>query len=135
MIQNDVYLTRRNGIHSLSRRVSANLRERLTQYLVIITRRTGSRDKALRSAATLSDRLERHRESLWLELFHSKELSFSLINHVPSQQVDASASLDNALQTLPRLRGDGRGKTLVQVTRGSVEYLHVHGAPQIKNFQ
>ena len=66
---------------------------------VIVSRRTRSRNKPLRSAATLPDRLETHRESLWLELFHSIELSLGLICHVEVEQVDASVSLDNALQT------------------------------------
>ena len=61
------------------------------------------RDKALRSAATLSDRLERHWESLRLELFHSRELGLSLINHAQVEQVDASVSLDDALETYLRL--------------------------------
>ena len=99
LIQNSPHLISRDGIDYYSRRVSANLHKRLNKDRVIISLRTRSQDKALRSAATLSDRLERHWESLRLELFHSRELGLSLINHAQVEQVDASVTLDDGLET------------------------------------
>ena len=99
VIQNSSYLICRNRIYYYSRRVLADLHKRFNKDRVIISLRTRSQDKALRSAATLSDRLERHWESLRLELFHSRELGLSLINHAQAEQVDASVSLDDALET------------------------------------
>ena len=123
MIQNSSYLICRNGIYYYSRRVPADLHKRFNKDRVIISLRTRSQDKALRSAATLSDRLERHWESLRLELFHSRELGLSLINHAQAEQVDASVSLDDALETYLRLKGTGRGKTFFQGAHRSIEYL------------
>ena len=123
MIQNSSYLISRNGIYYYSRRVPADLHKRFNKDRVIISLRTRSQDKALRSAATLSDRLERHWESLRLELFHSRELGLSLINHTQTEQVDASVSLDDALETYLRLKGTGRGKTFFQGAHRSIEYL------------
>ena len=123
MIQNSSYLISRNGIYYYSRRVPADLHKRFNKDRVIISLRTRSQDKALRSAVTLSDRLERHWESLRLELFHSRELGLSLINHVQVEQVDASVSLDDALETYLRLKGTGRSKTFFQGAHRSIEYL------------
>ena len=123
VIQNSSYLINRNGIYYYSRRVPADLHERFNKDRVIITLRTRSRDKALRSAATLSDGLERHWESLTLELFHSKELGLSLINHVQSKRVDASACLDDALETYLKLKGNGRSKTFFQGAHRAIKYL------------
>ena len=123
MIQNSSYLISRNGIYYYSRRVPADLHKRFNKDRVIISLRTRSQDKALRSAATLSDRLERHCESLRLELFHSRELGLSLINHAQVEQVDVSVSLDDALETYLRLKGNGRGKTFFQGAHRSIEYL------------
>ena len=102
MIQNSSYLISRNGIYYYSRRVPADLHKRFNKDRVIISLRTRSQDKALRSAATLSDRLERHWENLTLELFHSRELGLSLINHAQAEQVNVSVSLDDALATYLR---------------------------------
>jgi hypothetical protein len=123
VIQNCSYLISRNGIFYFSRRVPADLLKHFNKDRVIISLRTKSKDKALRSAATLSDRLERHWESLRLELFHSRELGLSLINHVQAEQVDASVSLGDALKTYLRLKGHGRGKTFFQGAQRSIEYL------------
>ena len=123
VIQNCSYLISRNGIFYFSRRVPADLLKQFNKDRVIISLRTKSKDKALRSAATLSDRLERHWESLRLELFHSRELGLSLINHVQAEQVDASVSLGDALKTYLRLKGHGRGKTFFQGAQRSIEYL------------
>jgi integrase len=123
VIQNCSYLISRNGIFYFSRRVPVDLLKHFNKYRVIISLRTKSKDKALRSAATLSDRLERHWESLRLELFHSRELGLSLINHVQAEQVDASVSLGDALKTYLRLKGHGRGKTFFQGAQRSIEYL------------
>ena len=123
MIQNSSYLISRNGIYYYSRRVPADLHERFNKDRVIISLRTRSQDKALRSAATLSDRLERHWESLRLELFHSRELGLSLINHAQAEKVEASVSLDDALETYLRLKENGRSKTFFQGAHRSIEYL------------
>jgi integrase len=123
VIQNCSYLISRNGIFYFSRRVPADLLKHFNKDRVIISLRTKSKDKALRSAATLSDRLERHWESLRLELFHSRELGLSLINHVQAEQVDASVSFSDALKTYLRLKGHGRGKTFFQGAQRSIEYL------------
>ena len=123
MIQNCSYLISRNGIFYFSRRVPADLLKHFNKDRVIISLRTKSKDKALRSAATLSDRLERHWESLRLELFHSRELGLSLINHVQAEQVGASVSLGDALKTYIRLKGNGRGKTFFQGAHRSIKYL------------
>ena len=123
VIQNSSYLISRNGIYYYSRRVPADLHKRFNKDRVIISLRTRSQDKALRSAATLSDRLERHWESLRLELFHSRELGLSLINHAQVEQVDASVSLDDALETYLRLKGTGRSKTFFQGAHRSIDYL------------
>ena len=123
MIQNSSYLISRNGIYYYSRRVPADLHKRFNKDRVIISLRTRSQDKALRSATTLSDRLERHWESLRLELFNSRELGLSIINHAQVEQVDASVSLDDALATYLRLKGTGRSKTFFQGAHRSIEYL------------
>jgi integrase len=123
VIQNCSYLISRNGIFYFSRRVPADLLKHFNKDRVIISLRTKSKDKALRSAATLSDRLERHWESLRLELFHSRELGLTLINHVQAEQVDASVSLGDALKTYLRLKGHGRSKTFFQGAQRSIEYL------------
>jgi len=123
VIQNCSYLISRNGIYYFSRRVPADLHKRFNKKRLIISLRTRSQDKALRSAASLSDRLERHWESLRLELFHSRELGLSLINHVQAEQVDASVSLGDALKTYIRLKGNGRGKTFFQGAHRSIKYL------------
>ena len=123
MIQNSSYLISRNGIYYYSRRVPADLYKRFEKDRVIISLRTRSQDKALRSAATLSDRLERHWESLRLELFHSRELGLNLINHAQVEQVDASVTLDDGLETYLRLKGTGRSKTFFQGAHRSIEYL------------
>ena len=123
MIQNCSYLISRNGIFYFSRRVPADLLKHFNKDRVIISLRTKSKDKALRSAATLSDRLERHWESLRLELFHSRELGLSLINHVQAEKVGASVSLGDALKTYIRLKGNGRGKTFFQGAHRSIKYL------------
>ena len=123
VIQNCSYLISRNGIFYFSRRVPADLLKHFNKDRVIISLRTKSKDKALRSAATLSDRLERHWESLRLELFHSRELGLSLINHVQAEQVGASVSLGDALKTYLKLKGHGRGKTFFQGAQRSIEYL------------
>ncbi len=118
MIQNGSYLISRNGIYYYFRRVPADLHKRFNKDKVIITLRTRSQDNHLRSAATLSDRLERHRESLRLELFHSRELGLSLINHAQPDQVDVSLSLDDAL----KLKGPERVKTFLQGAHRFFEY-------------
>ena len=123
VIQNCSYLISRNGIFYFSRRVPADLLKHFNKDRVIISLRTKSKDKALRSAATLSDRLERHWESLRLELFHSRELGLSLITHVQAEQVGASVSLGDALKTYLKLKGHGRGKTFFQGAQRSIEYL------------
>ena len=123
VIQNCSYLISRNGIFYFSRRVPADLLKHFNKDRVIISLRTKSKDKALRSAATLSDRLERHWESLRLELFHSRELGLSLINHVQAEQVGASVSIGDALKTYLKLKGHGRGKTFFQGAQRSIEYL------------
>ena len=123
MIQNSSYLISRNGIYYYSRRVPADLHKRFNKDRVIISLRTRSQDKALRSAATLSDRLERHWESLRLELFHSRELGLSLISHAKAMHVDSSVSLDDALETYSRLKGTGRSKTFFQGANRAIKYL------------
>ena len=133
MIQNSSYLISRNGIYYYSRRVPADLHKRFNKDRVIISLRTRSQDKDLRSAATLSDRLERHWESLRLELFHSRELGLSFINHAQAEQVDASVSLDDALETYLRLKGTGRGKTFFQGAHRSIEYLKDAGGSKTIN--
>jgi hypothetical protein len=123
VIQNSSYLISRNGIYYYSRRVPADLHKRFNKDRVIISLRTRSQEKALRSATTLSDRLERHWESPRLELFHSRELGLSLINHVETDQVSASIALDDALETYLSLKGNGRGKTFFQGAHRSIENL------------
>ena len=118
MIQNGSYLISRNGIYYYFCRVLADLHKRFNKDRVIITLRTSSQDNHLCSAATLSDRLERHRESLRLELFHSRELGLSFINDAQPDQVDVSLSLDDAL----KLKGPGRIKTFFQGAHLFFEY-------------
>ena len=107
MIQNSSYLISRNGIYYYSRRVPADLHKRFNKDRVIISLRTRSQEKALRSAATLSDRLERHWESLRLEIFHSRELGLYLRQEAQAQTHQSDFTLDDALELYLSLKGGG----------------------------
>ena len=123
MIQNSSYLISRNGIYYFSRRVPADLHKYFNKDRVIISLRTRSQGKALRSAATLSDRLERHWESLRLDLFHSRELGLYLRQEAQVQTLQSDFTLDDALELYLSLKGSGRRKTFFQVAHRAITYL------------
>ena len=89
----------------------ADLHKRFNKGIVIISLRTRSQDKTMRSATTLSDRLERHWESLKLELFHSRELGLYPRQEPQMQTPQSDFTLDDALELYLSLKGAGRRKT------------------------
>ena len=123
MIQNHAYLIRRNGIFYFSRRVPADVRFRFNKDRMIVSLHTRSQPKAQRSAATLSDRLERYRDSIRLEVFHTRELGLSLVQEVEADRSGVSVSIQDALDSYLRLKGAGRSKTFFQGAERAVGYL------------
>ena len=101
----------------------ADLHKRFNKGIVIISLRTRSQDKTMRSATTLSDRIERHWESLRLELFHSRELGLYLRQEPQMQTPQSDFTLDDALELYLSLKGAGRRKTFFQVAHRAVTYL------------
>ena len=123
MIQNHAYLIRRNGILYFSRRVPADVRALFNKDRVIVSLYTRSQPKAQRSAAALSYRLERYRDSIRLEVFHTRELGLSLVQEVEADQSSVSVSIQHALESYLRLKGAGRSKTFFQGAERAVGYL------------
>jgi len=121
--QNHVYLICRNGIYYFSRRVPSDLQTRFNKERVTVSLRTRSFNKAEKSAGALSDRLERYWEGLRLEMFHTKELGLTKVTPIKSNQKDQVVSIDAAVETYLRLKGDGRSQTFFQATTRSVSYL------------
>ena len=111
MIQNHAYLIRRNGIFYFSRRVPADVRTRFNKDRVIVSLHTRSLPKAQRSAAALSDRLERYRDSIRLEVFHTRELGLSLVQEIEADRSIVTVSIQDALDSYLRLKSTGRSNT------------------------
>ena len=106
--QNHVHLICRNGIYYFSSRVPSDLQTRFNKERVTISLQTRSFNKAEKSAGSLSDRLERYWEGLRLEMFHTKELGLTKVTPIKSNQKDQVVSIDAAVETYLRLKGDGQ---------------------------
>ena len=114
VIQNHSYLIRRNGIFYFSRRVPSDVCSRFNKDRVIVSLHTKSLPKAQRSGDVLSDRLERHWDSIRLEIFHTRELGLSVVREVETSDSYVSVSIQDALAIYIRLKGVGRNKTFFQ---------------------
>ena len=123
MIQNHSYLIRRNGIFYFSRRVPSDVCSRFNKERVIVSLHTRSLPKAQRSADALSNRLERYWDSIWLEVFHTRELGLSLVREVETSNSLVSVSIQDVLATYIRLKGVGRNKTFFQGAERAIDYL------------
>ena len=69
------------------------------------------------------DKLERHWESLRLELFHSRELGLHVRQDLQAPSPQSDFTLDDALELYLSLKGGGRRKTFFQVAHRAITYL------------
>ena len=122
-VRSPVYFYNRNGTYYFSRAVPSDLRHRFPKRKIEVSLRTKSESKAARSAAALSDRLERYRDSIRLEVFHTRELGLSLVQEIEADRSSASVSIRDALDSYLRLKGADRSKTFFQGAERAVGYL------------
>ena len=121
-VRSPVYFYNRNGTYYFSRAVPSDLRHRFPKRKIEVSLRTKSESKAARSAAALSDRLERHWDSLRMEMIYSKELGLTVLPEARTVAVD-SCSLTDALALYHRLKGAGKTSLFFESSQRSMRYL------------
>ncbi len=72
------YTFNRAGYYYFSRAVPSDLQHRFNKRKIEVSLRAKSETKAAKSAAALSDRLERHWDTLRMEMIYSRELGLAV---------------------------------------------------------
>ena len=84
-VRSPVYFYKRKNTYYFSKAVPSDLQHRFNKRNIEISLRTKSETKAAKSAATLFDRLQRHWDTLRMEMIYSRELGLVVKcgNHEP----------------------------------------------------
>jgi hypothetical protein len=84
-VRSPVYYYKRKTTYYFSRAVPSDLQHYFNKRKIEVSLRTKSETKAAKSAPALSDRLERHWDTLRMEMIYLRELGLALkgINHEP----------------------------------------------------
>ena len=117
-----VYFYKRKTTFYFSRAVPSDLQHRFNKRKIEVSLRTKSKTKAAKSAAALSDRLERHWDTLRMEMIYSRELGLVVKggNHEPRR---STLTLTDALSLYQRLKGTNKTKLFFEASDRSIRYL------------
>ena len=107
-VRSPVYHYKRNDTYYFCRGVPTDLRHRFNKQKIEVSLRTKSQMKAKRLAGALSDRLERHWDSLRMEMIYSRELGLTVM---PERQIGGhELNITDSLALYPKLKGVGKNK-------------------------
>ena len=86
-VRSPVYFYKRKNTYYFLREVPSDLQHRFNKRKIEVSLHTKSETKVTKSAAALSDRLERHWDTLRIEMIYSRELGLAVIgsNHEPKR--------------------------------------------------
>ena len=117
-----VYFYKRKNTYYFSKAVPSDLQHRFNKRKIEVSLRTKSETKAAKSAAALSDRLQRHWDTLRMEMIYSRELGLEVkgSNHEPKR---STLTLTDALVLYQRLKGKSKTKLFFEASNRSLRYL------------
>ena len=121
-VRSPVYFYKRKNTYYFSKAVPSDLQHRFNKRKIEVSLRTKSETKAAKSAAALSDRLERHWDTLRMEMIYSRELGLVVKggNHEPRR---STLTLTDALSLYQRLKGTNKTKLFFEASDRSIRYL------------
>ena len=121
-VRSPVYFYKRKNTYYFSRAVPSDLQHCFNKRKIEVSLRTKSETKAAKSATALSDRLERHWDTLRMEMIYSRELGLAVkgINHESRR---SALTLTDALSLYQRLKGKNKTKLFFEASDRSIRYL------------
>ena len=121
-VRSPVYFYKRKNTYYFSKAVPSDLQHRFNKRKIEVSLRTKSETKAAKSAAALSDRLQRHWDTLRMEMIYSRELGLVVKggNHEPRR---STLTLAEALALYQRLKGTNKTKLFFEASDRSIRYL------------
>ena len=121
-VRSPVYFYKRKSTFYFSKAVPSDLQHRFNKRKIEVSLRTKSEAKAAKSATALSDRLERHWDTLRMEMIYSRELGLVVKggNHEPRR---STLTLAEALALYQRLKGTNKTKLFFEASDRSIRYL------------
>jgi len=121
-VRSPVYFYKRKNTYYFSKAVPSDLQHRFNKRKIEVSLRTKSEAKAAKSATALSDRLERHWDTLRMEMIYSRELGLVVKggNHEPRR---STLTLAEALALYQRLKGTNKTKLFFEASDRSIRYL------------
>ena len=121
-VRSPVYFYKRKNTFYFSKAVPSDLQHRFNKRKIEISLRTKSETKAAKSAAALSDRLERHWDTLRMEMIYSRELGL-VVKGGNHEQRRSTLTLTDALSLYQRLKGTNKTKLFFEASDRSIRYL------------
>ena len=121
-VRSPAYFYKRKNTYYCSKAVPSDLQHRFNKRKIEVSLRTKSETKAAKSAAALSDRLQRHWDTLRMEMIYSRELGLVVKggNHEPRR---STLTLAEALALYQRLKGTNKTKLFFKASDRSIRYL------------
>ncbi len=121
-VRSPAYFYKRKNTYYFSKAVPSDLQHRFNKRKIEVSLRTKSETKAAKSAAALSDRLQRHWDTLRMEMIYSRELGLVVKggNHEPRR---STLTLAEALALYQRLKGTNKTKLFFKASDRSIRYL------------
>ena len=121
-VRSPVYFYKRKNTYYFSKAVPSDLQHRFNKRKIEVSLRTKSETKAAKSAAALSDRLQRHWDTLRMEMIYSRELGLVVKggNHEPRR---STLTLAEGLALYQRLKGTNKTKLFFEASDRSIRYL------------
>ena len=119
-VRSPLYFYKRKNTYYFSRAVPSDLQHRFNKRKIEVSLRTKSETKAAKSAAALSDRLERHWDTLRIEMIYSRELGLAVkgSNHEPKH---SALNLTDALSLYQSLKGTNKTKLFFAAFDGACD--------------
>ena len=114
-VRSPVYFYKRKNTYYFSKAVPSDLQHRFNKRKIEVSLRTKSETKAAKSAAALSDRLQRHWDTLRMEMIYSRELGLVVKggNHEPRH---STLTLTDALSLYQLLKGTNKTKLFFEAS-------------------
>ena len=121
-VRSPVYFYKRKNTYYFSKAVPSDLQHRFNKRKIEVSLRSNSETKAAKSATALSDRLERHWDTLRMEMIYSRELGLVVKggNHEPRH---STLTLTDALSLYQLLKGTNKTKLFFKASDRSIRYL------------
>ena len=121
-VRSPVYFYKRKNTYYFSRAVPSDLQHRFNKRKIEVSLRTKSETKAAKSTAALSDRMERHWDTLRMEMIYSRELGLAVkgSNHEPKR---STLTFTDGLSLYQRLKGKNKTKLFFDASDRSLRYL------------